>query len=177
MEKEEVRPLVLLTPKSLLRNPNVASSADQFTQGHFKPILEEPKTGQDAEKVERLIFCTGKMAIDLHETINDDMDTSWLHIVRVEEIYPFPEEEIQEVISRYNNVKEVVWVQEEPSNMGAWTYIQSLLRQVAPEGADVSYIGRRRRSSPSEGDPKVHKKEQSRIINEALNQKSEGGPK
>ncbi|MFC5714332.1 2-oxoglutarate dehydrogenase E1 component [Thalassorhabdus alkalitolerans] len=177
LEKEEVRPLVLLTPKSLLRNPNVASSADQFTQGHFKPILEEPKTGQDAEKVERLIFCTGKMAIDLHETINDDMDTSWLHIVRVEEIYPFPEEEIQEVISRYNNVKEVVWVQEEPSNMGAWTYIQPLLRQVAPEGADVSYIGRRRRSSPSEGDPKVHKKEQSRIINEALNQKSEGGPK
>ncbi|SDH04977.1 2-oxoglutarate dehydrogenase E1 component [Alteribacillus persepolensis] len=165
---EEVRPLVLMTPKSLLRNQNVASSPEIFEQGRFAPVIEEPKTGKEKEKVERIVFASGKMAVDLHEAIKEDSQVDNLHIIRVEELYPFPEQEIKEVVQACPHVKEFKWVQEEPENMGAWNYIQPLLRDIAPANVTTEYIGRRRRSSPSEGDPKVHKKEQSRIINEAL---------
>ncbi|RSL33736.1 2-oxoglutarate dehydrogenase E1 component [Salibacterium salarium] len=165
---EEMRPLVLMTPKGLLRNQNVASSPEKLTSEHFHAVVEEPKTGKSKKKVTRVIFASGKVAVDLHEAIADDNVPDWLHIIRVEELYPFPAEEIQAILSDYPNVKEVKWVQEEPENMGSWSYIQPLLRDIAPKGAETSYIGRRRRSSPSEGDPNAHKKEQNRIINEAL---------
>ncbi|WP_240375504.1 2-oxoglutarate dehydrogenase E1 component [Bacillus piscicola] len=167
---EEVRPLVLMTPKSLLRNQNVASAPEEFSNNRFHAVLEEPKTGKTADKVTRLIFATGKMAMDLHEAV-DEEQTDWLHIVRIEELYPFPEQEIKDILARYKNVKEFKWVQEEPENMGAWNYLQPLLRKIAPASVETSYIGRRRRSSPSEGDPTAHKAEQSRIINEALSGK------
>ena len=131
-------------------------------------MLEEPKTGKEADKVTRLIFASGKVAIDMHEALDEENTPEWLHIVRIEELYPFPEKEIKKILSRYKNVKEFKWVQEEPQNMGAWHYIQPLLREVAPDGVKTRYIGRRRRSSPSEGDPKTHRAEQSRIVNEAL---------
>ncbi|SFE35865.1 2-oxoglutarate dehydrogenase E1 component [Alteribacillus iranensis] len=165
---EEVRPLVLMTPKSLLRNQNVASHAEEFSSNRFQAVLEEPKTGKEADKVTRLIFASGKVAIDMHEALDEENTPEWLHIVRIEELYPFPEKEIKKILSRYKNVKEFKWVQEEPQNMGAWHYIQPLLREVAPDGVKTRYIGRRRRSSPSEGDPKTHRAEQSRIVNEAL---------
>ncbi|MFB5661762.1 2-oxoglutarate dehydrogenase E1 component [Alteribacillus sp. HJP-4] len=166
--KEEMRPLVLMTPKSLLRNQNVASAPEQFSEERFKPIVEEPLTGMHKKSVKRLVFATGKMAVDLHENLKESEENKEIHVVRIEELYPFPDENIKEVLESYPNVKELKWTQEEPENMGAWNYIQPQLREVAPKGASVGYIGRRRRSSPSEGDPKVHKKEQNRIINEAL---------
>lgn len=166
--KEEMRPLVLMTPKSLLRNQNVASGPDAFSKGMFQSIVEDPKTGKEPKKVKRMLFATGKMAIDLHEAIEDEKEVSDTHIVRIEELYPFPDDKISELLEQYPNVKEFKWVQEEPSNMGPWNYVQPLLRSVAGSKITTEYIGRRRRSSPSEGDPKVHKKEQSRIIDEAL---------
>ncbi|MFZ4452366.1 2-oxoglutarate dehydrogenase E1 component [Salibacterium aidingense] len=165
---EEMRPLVLMTPKSLLRNQNVASSPDELTNDHFHAVLEEPLTGFNKENVTRFIFASGKVAVDLHEALDEDNVPDWLHIIRVEELYPFPGEEIQTIIKDYPNVNEFKWVQEEPKNMGAWSYIQPLLRSIAPEKVKTEYIGRKRRSSPSEGDPKAHKKEQSRILNNAL---------
>ncbi|MFD2704521.1 2-oxoglutarate dehydrogenase E1 component [Salibacterium lacus] len=165
---EEMRPLVLMTPKSLLRNQNVASAPEELTNESFHPVMEEPLTGKDKDSVKRIIFASGKIAVDLHEAIDEDNVPDWVHIIRVEELYPFPEEEIQQILARYPNVKEIRWVQEEPKNMGAWSYIQPFLRGIAPEHAETGYIGRKRRSSPSEGDPKAHKKEQSRIINNAL---------
>lgn len=167
LNTEEMRPLVLMSPKSLLRNQNVASLPEEFTNGQFKPVLEDPKTGKEEDKVTRLIFATGKVAIDLHEAL-EEKDTDWLHIVRVEELYPFPGEELKAIIKRFKNVKEFKWVQEEPKNMGAWNYIEPLLWDIAPENVEVGYIGRRRMSSTSEGDPTTHKKEQNRIIHEAL---------
>ncbi|SDH43772.1 2-oxoglutarate dehydrogenase E1 component [Alteribacillus bidgolensis] len=164
---EEMRPLVLMTPKSLLRNQNVASSPEEFANGRFQAVLEDPKTGKQKDKVTRIVFASGKMAVDLHEAIEEESAEN-VHIIRIEELYPFPGEEIQDIVREYKNVKEFKWVQEEPENMGPWNYIQPLLRDIAPNNVSTSYIGRRRRSSPSEGDPKVHKKEQTRIINEAL---------
>ncbi|MGY4690019.1 2-oxoglutarate dehydrogenase E1 component [Salibacterium sp. K-3] len=165
---EEMRPLVLMTPKSLLRNQNVSSSPEELTNDHFHAVMEEPLTGGEKEKIKRMIFASGKIAVDLHEAMDEDNVPDWLHIIRVEELYPFPEEEIKQILAEYPNVNELRWVQEEPENMGAWSYIQPFLRSIAPDHAETGYIGRRRRSSPSEGDPKAHKKEQSRIINNAL---------
>lgn len=167
--KEEIRPMIIMTPKSLLRHPLATSSVEAFTEESFKPIVEQPGLGENTEKVERLVFCTGKMAIDLAEAVGKSEESlDFLHIVRVEEIYPFPVREIRDVISRYPNAREIVWVQEEPKNMGAWTYIEPRLEAVTTNRLDVRYIGRRRRSSPAEGNPTAHKQEQARIIREAL---------
>jgi 2-oxoglutarate dehydrogenase E1 component len=167
--KEEIRPMIIMTPKSLLRHPLATSPIEAFTEESFKPIVEQPGLGENAEKVERLVFCTGKMAIDLAEAVGKSEESlDFLHIIRVEEIYPFPVREIRDVISRYPNAREIVWVQEEPKNMGAWTYIEPRLEAVTTNRLDVRYIGRRRRSSPAEGNPTAHKQEQARIIREAL---------
>ncbi|MHA7139195.1 2-oxoglutarate dehydrogenase E1 component [Rossellomorea arthrocnemi] len=168
LQKEEVRPLVIMTPKSLLRNQFAAVTAEELAHGEFHSILEQKGLGENLEAVERVVLCSGKIAIDLEEKLQNIDDKDWLHILRVEEIYPFPKGDISAILERYSNLKEIVWIQEEPKNMGAWTFAESRLRDIAPEGVEVHYVGRRRRSSPSEGEPTVHKKEQSRIINEAL---------
>jgi 2-oxoglutarate dehydrogenase E1 component len=173
LQREEVRPLVLMTPKSLLRHPLAASDVEEFTNGQFHPVIEQKGLGENREKVERIILCTGKFAIDLAEQINKMEGLDWLHIVRVEELYPFPKEELQAIFARYPNVKEIIWAQEEPKNMGSWCYVEPKLREIAPDGVDVSYIGRRRRASPAEGDPVVHRKEQERIIQCALTKKEQ----
>nr|WP_259545260.1 2-oxoglutarate dehydrogenase E1 component [Heyndrickxia oleronia] len=167
LQKEEIRPLVLVTPKSLLRHPLSSVDGSDLTTGEFKPVLEQKGLGAEVKKVERIILCSGKIAIDFEERIKDEQ-LDWVHILRVEELYPFPEKEITEIIGKYSNLKELVWVQEEPQNMGGWTFADPYLRELAPNGVDVKYVGRPRRSSPSEGDPIVHKKEQARILNEAL---------
>ncbi|KHF40444.1 2-oxoglutarate dehydrogenase E1 component [Halalkalibacter okhensis] len=173
LEKDSVRPLIIMTPKSLLRNQVVASAHAEFTEGEFKPVFEQEGLGQQPEQVERLILCSGKVAIDLADRVekNNDQNWDWLHIARVEELYPFPKKPIRELLSRFKNVKEIVWVQEEPKNMGAWPYIESRIREITPEGTSVSYIGRTHRSSPAEGDPVAHKKEQERIVTESLTRK------
>ncbi|HET7658036.1 MAG TPA: 2-oxoglutarate dehydrogenase E1 component [Bacillales bacterium] len=168
--KEEARPLVIMTPKSLIRNQNVAVSGELLSEGKFHTVLEQPGLGENPDQVERLVLCTGKIAIDLHERLEKEEEQfNWLHILRVEQLYPFPKEEIENVISRFKNLKEIVWVQEEPQNMGAWTYIDPLLRETAPKKSEVHFIGRPRRSSPATGEPGVHKKEQERILTAALN--------
>ncbi|MED4903304.1 2-oxoglutarate dehydrogenase E1 component [Parageobacillus thermoglucosidasius] len=173
LQWEEVRPLVLMTPKSLLRHPLAASDVEEFTNGQFQPVLEQKGLGENREKVERIILGTGKLTVDLAEQINKMEGLDWLHVVRIEELYPFPKEELQAILVRYPNIKEIVWVQEEPQNMGSWCYVEPKLREIAPDGVEVSYIGRRRRASPAEGDPVVHRKEQERIIQCALTKKEQ----
>ncbi|TLS35462.1 2-oxoglutarate dehydrogenase E1 component [Pseudalkalibacillus caeni] len=169
LQRDEVRPLVLMTPKSLLRNPKVASTESQLSEGKFHPILEQPGLGEDTDKVERVILSSGKMAIDLAtEVESNTKENDWLHILRVEQLYPFPKNEIKDVLNRYQNLKEIVWVQEEPKNMGAWNYAESRIRELAPENVKVSYTGRVERSSTAGGEPDVHKKEQERIVREAV---------
>ncbi|MDQ0268389.1 2-oxoglutarate dehydrogenase E1 component [Cytobacillus purgationiresistens] len=169
--KEEVRPLVIMSPKSLLRNPSVAATAFDLSEGEFHPIIEQADLGKETDKVTRIVFASGKITIDLAERLKNVEDKDWFHIVRVEEIYPFPFANIKEVIDRYPNLEELVWIQEEPKNMGAWNFTEPRLKHIAREGVEVSYIGRRRRSSTAEGDPLVHKKEQARIIEDAITRK------
>lgn len=114
--------------------------------------------------MKRIVFTSGKMAIDLEDKLKDIEDKEWFHIVRVEEIYPFPFADITEVVKRYPNLEEMIWVQEEPKNMGAWNFVEPRLKHIAPDGVEVNYIGRRRRSSTAEGDPVVHKKSSRELL-------------
>ncbi|MDK8183574.1 2-oxoglutarate dehydrogenase E1 component [Paenibacillus sp. UMB4589-SE434] len=166
----QARPLVVMSPKSLLRNARSATPVAALTEGTFRPILEEPLLGSKPAKVQRLLLCSGKVALDLEAELENypDQDWSWLHIIRVEQLYPFPEEEITEVIGRLKSLKEVMWVQEEPQNMGAWTFMESRLRALLPKAASLDYIGRGERSSPASGYADVHSHEQRQIVHKAL---------
>ncbi|EIT86777.1 2-oxoglutarate dehydrogenase E1 component [Fictibacillus macauensis ZFHKF-1] len=169
LNKEEVRPLVIMTPKSLLRNPRVASDHTLLSQGRFQLVVEEELLGKNVDQVKRIILSSGKVAIDLATEIEGKAEElDHVHALRVEQLYPFPKNDIKDILNRYPNLEEISWVQEEPKNMGSWAYIESKLRGVAPEGVAVKYIGRPDRSSPSGGDPEVHKKEQERIVSVAL---------
>ncbi|MFS0882577.1 2-oxoglutarate dehydrogenase E1 component [Metabacillus niabensis] len=169
LKREEVRPLVIMTPKSLLRNPQTVSPLSDLSEGEFKPVIEQPGLGQSPEKIKRLVLCSGKIAIDLTDKLNSlEGNQDWVHILRVEELYPFPKKIISSIISKLTSLEEIVWVQEEPQNMGAWLFMDPKLREIAPQGVPVKYIGRRRRQSPAEGDPNIHRKDQNRIVTEAL---------
>lgn len=174
MNTEDARPLVLMAPKSLIRNPRVASPVTTFSQGSFQEVLEQPGLGQTPKNVERLVLCSGKVAVDLEEALEKqkDEDHSWLHIVRVEQLYPFPKEEISRIMKKYPNLKEILWVQEEPQNMGGWSYMEPRIREIAPKGTEVCYSGRPERSSPASGYQDVHLYEQQTIISFALNRKT-----
>ncbi|WP_276355589.1 2-oxoglutarate dehydrogenase E1 component [Cohnella caldifontis] len=171
---EAARPLVLMAPKSLIRHPRVASSPSEFSSGSFGAILEHPGLGTSPERVERILFCSGKVAVDLAEGLDKTNGESakdrpdWLHIVRVEQLYPFPAEEIKAVLGRFSKVRELCWVQEEPQNMGAWFFAEPRLRELAPPGVSVRYIGRPERASPASGFQQVHSFEQQLIISQAL---------
>ncbi|WP_142826331.1 2-oxoglutarate dehydrogenase E1 component [Planococcus soli] len=165
--EESIRPLIIVSPKSLLRHPLVGADVADLTEGHFQTVIEQPNMGKDAKKVKRILFASGKMAIDLAERVKDGKGYEWAHIVRVEQLYPFPAEKIQAIVDRYPNAKELAWVQEEPKNMGSWTFADPYLRELA-DGKEVKYFGRIQRQSPAEGDGEAHKVEQARIIDEAL---------
>jgi 2-oxoglutarate dehydrogenase E1 component len=164
------RPLVVLTPKSLLRLPQATSRLDDLVNGRFEPVLAEP--GADVGRITRLILCSGKIYYELvgHQAHQQNPQVA---VGRVELLYPFPQAEILELVSMYPNLQEVVWVQEEPRNMGARAYMSPRLLQVLPENLNFGYIGRPERASPGEGYPIAHALEQDRILVTAL---SPGAP-
>lgn len=169
LKMDEVRPLVLVTPKSLLRNQNVASLPVDLTEGEFKPFFEDSLTEDlKAKDVTRIVISTGKMSIDLHEHALKLDENKQVKLLRLEEIYPFPFEDIKVYFQQFKGLKEIVWAQEEPKNMGAWSFVEPRLIAAAQKGVEIRYIGRKRRSSTAEGDPLVHKQDQTRIISEAF---------
>ena len=160
------RPLIVMTPKSLLRLPQASSPvADMAENTRFQPVLAEP--GVKDEQVTRLVLCTGKIYYDLvgHP---DRPRHDGLAVGRVELLYPFPEGQILELMGRYPNLNEVVWVQEEPRNMGPRAHMFPRLMQIMPERIGFGYIGRPERASPGEGYPAAHIAEQSRIVTTAI---------
>jgi 2-oxoglutarate dehydrogenase E1 component len=159
------RPLVIMTPKSLLRLPQATSRIEHLSESRFYPVLAEPRI--DEEKVTRLVLCTGKIFYDLkgHATRENNEGVA---ISRVELLYPFPQQQILEEVSRYPNLREVVWVQEEPRNMGARAHMSPRLLHILPSSLEFGYIGRPERASPGEGYPAAHTIEQTRIIRTAL---------
>jgi multifunctional 2-oxoglutarate metabolism enzyme len=160
------RPLVVMTPKSLLRLPQAASSVADMAEGtSFQPVLAEP--GVKDEQVTRLVLCTGKIYYDLvgHPERPSHLG---LAVARVELLYPFPERQILELMGRYPNLHEVLWVQEEPRNMGARAHMFPRLMQIMPQEMHFGYIGRPERASPGEGYPAAHIDEQNRIVTTAI---------
>ena len=156
------RPLVVMTPKGLLRLKQASSTLAELTEGSFHPVLDDPDA--DREAVTRLVICSGKVYYDIvgHEERAKLEDVA---VARLEQLYPFPVESYAELVSAYPNLREVVWAQEEPQNMGAWRTIRHRLE--AP-GVPLVYAGRPWRASPSEGYPTAHLREQDRIVRAAL---------
>ncbi|SDW98294.1 2-oxoglutarate dehydrogenase E1 component [Marininema mesophilum] len=165
---EDARPLILMTPKSLLRSKRTVVNGEALQNGSFQFVLEQSGWVEKASDIKRLILASGKVAVDLEEMAEKEGRAKDVHVLRVEQLYPFPEKEIKAILKKYSQAKDLVWVQEEPRNMGAWTYMESRLRGAAPRGAKVSYIGRPDRSSTAEGKPDIHEAEKGRILREAL---------
>ncbi|GAA0300236.1 2-oxoglutarate dehydrogenase E1 component [Gracilibacillus halotolerans] len=178
VDSEAARPLIIMTPKSLLRSPRAVSELKEFTTGKFKPLLLQPGLNKTSKKAERLLIGSGKVMVDIEEKMSENPEGyKHVHVLRVEQIYPFPLKQIKEVLKGCPNVKEVVWVQEEPKNMGSWDFVKEPLFTMLDElGKDIElkYVGRCHRSSPSVGDPQIHRTEQKRILAKAL-EMSEGG--
>jgi 2-oxoglutarate dehydrogenase E1 component len=178
--KTDPLPLVVMTPKSLLRHAQAMSSLQELAEGQWQPVIDDPLfAGGDGEnheeaepdQVERLILCSGKIYIDLisNETRSAQPDIAPdIAIVRIEQLYPFPTEEVQAILDRYANVTEVVWVQEEAQNMGAWEFVHPLLEALLAGKVPLRYIGRPRRASPAEGSTAWHQSNQAAIIAQAL---------
>jgi 2-oxoglutarate dehydrogenase E1 component len=159
------RPLVVMTPKGLLRLKQAGSALDELATGEFRPVLDD--AGADRERVTRLVLCQGKVYYDIagHE---DRARAETVAVARLEQLYPFPVEQAFELLRGYPNLREVLWVQEEPQNMGAWRAIRHRLEEAKPEGVVLLYVGRPWRASPSEGYPTAHAREQDRIVRAAL---------
>jgi 2-oxoglutarate dehydrogenase E1 component len=162
------RPLVLLTPKGLLRLKQSTSSLDDLASGGFKALLDDPNLDSEQKReAGRLILCSGKIYYDIvgHQA---HAETEGVAVARLEQLYPFPVAAYDELLSRYPSLTEVVWTQEEPQNMGAWRAIRHRLEEGLPAEVDLRYVGRPWRASPSEGYPTAHALEQDRIAREAL---------
>ncbi|MEK3977566.1 2-oxoglutarate dehydrogenase E1 component [Psychrobacillus sp. FSL K6-2836] len=167
LKEDAIRPLIIVSPKSLLRHPLVGADVADLTSGQFETVVEQTGLGQQADKVEKIVFVSGKLAIDLADKVKDGAGFDYVHIVRVEQLYPFPQDKIEEIVTRFPNVKQLVWAQEEPQNMGSWNFALPYLLEIAKD-QEITYVGRVHRASPAEGDGDTYKVEQARIIEEAL---------
>jgi len=155
-----------MTPKSLLRLPAAASSLDQLTNGGFNPLIDDAEI-EDPSSVQRVVLCSGKVFYDLMEARRKS-EEALVSIVRVEQFYPFPMRRLREVIARYPNAKQLVWAQEEPKNMGGWTFVDPLLERLVPACERPIYIGRSPSASPATGSYAVHQAEQATLVQETL---------
>jgi 2-oxoglutarate dehydrogenase E1 component len=162
------RPLVVMTPKGLLRLKQATATLEELGSGTFQPVLEEPVA--DREGVRRLVLCTGKLYYDIagHDVRGLASGTA---VARIELLYPFPADRVSSLLGSLPGLRDVVWAQEEPQNMGAWRSIRHRLEETAshaPLVEGIEYVGRAWRASPSEGYPTIHQREQDRIVREAL---------
>ncbi|MGH9386106.1 MAG: 2-oxoglutarate dehydrogenase E1 component [Vicinamibacterales bacterium] len=165
-------PLVVMTPKSLLRHPLTASAPRELAEGRFQTVIDDESAASQASKVGRLVLCSGKVAVDLI-TSEPRKDNQNVAIARVEQVYPFPADEVHDLIERYPKLRELCWVQEEPENMGAWDFVRPILETLLAGRAPLRYIGRVRNSSPSEGSAAWHAVNQRAIVEQAFEAKSE----
>jgi 2-oxoglutarate dehydrogenase E1 component len=160
------RPMIVMTPKSLLRLPSAASAVSELTEGNFQHVLDDP-TVEDADAIERLVLCTGKIYYDIqaHERRPDATNAA---VARQELLYPFPTDALKALLAGYPNLKHVVWAQEEPRNMGALTFVGPRLRSVVPRTVPLTYVARPERASPAEGKARRHATQQEELVLEAL---------
>jgi 2-oxoglutarate dehydrogenase E1 component len=171
MKRSFRKPLVVMSPKSLLRHKGAVSSLDELTDGAFHPVLDDParldapEAGLriDPARVTRVCLCSGKVYYTLlHERRERGLES--VALVRVEQLYPFPHQELKRILGEYPSVKQVYWVQEEPQNMGPWGFVEPRLRRLVPDGAGPTYIGRDAAASPATGSYKVHQSEEAEFV-------------
>ncbi len=169
----DLRPLVVMTPKSLLRLPVTFSRPAELSEGTFRPVIDDPRftSARAAAKVKRLLLCSGKIYYDLIGSEEFASHGADVAIVRVERLYPFPTEELGAVIERYGKIESFAWVQEEPRNMGARKFVLPKIRHLVPYRIPLGDISRPERSRPAEGYPAAHAAEQARIVREALTER------
>jgi 2-oxoglutarate dehydrogenase complex dehydrogenase (E1) component-like enzyme len=170
MRRNYFAPMVIFTPKSLLRLPAATSLVEEFTTGRFQPVIDDAVTLAAPERVERVLFSFGKVYYDIvsaRERFLGDA-AGKVAVVRIEELYPWPEAELQEVLSRYASAASVCWVQEEPANMGAWTFTRDRLESLLQPGSKLGYAGRAPSASPATGSMRIHKQEQKGLLQDAF---------
>ena len=168
------KPLIVFTPKSLLRHPMSVSSLSAYTQGQFE-LISTSYTEAEEVNIKRLLVCTGKVYFDLlQEKIKHQM--SDVGIIRIEQLYPFPKDEVKQELAKFKHIKQVIWVQEEPRNQGAWFYMQSRMNLsdcIHPDQS-LEYAGRDYSASPAAGYMQLHKQQQMQLVNDALGVTSSG---
>jgi 2-oxoglutarate dehydrogenase E1 component len=163
------KPLIIFTPKSLLRARQARSPIEMFTHGSFEEVLDDPAFldgGGDASAVERVVLASGKVAYDAMAKRDDAKLPA--AIVRVEQLYPWPEARIAEVLARYERASEVVWLQEEPENMGAWSFVHGRLHRLLRDDFTLRHVSRPESGSPATGSSTVHQQEQEQLVARAL---------
>lgn len=158
--------LICLTPKSLLRDPQVTSTVSGFTEDHFQEVLDDPDL-VDPLQVRRLIFCSGKIYYEARRHELFSQQDHGIAMVRIEQLYPFPSQKMTQIKERYSALEQVIWMQEEPQNMGAWSFIRPYLEGLYPHHPP-QYVGRKTSGSTAEGSHQAHLAEQRRIIEESL---------
>jgi 2-oxoglutarate dehydrogenase E1 component len=161
------KPLVLMTPKSLLRHPLAVSGLEELVSGRFQPVLDDPEPYKGAQE---MVFCSGKIYYQLLSRRNE-LKRSNKAIIRLEQFYPFPEAQLEMVLNKYKHVQSWTWVQEEPENMGGWNYVRHRMANLV--GSPLKYVGRKASSTPATGFPAIYKQQQERISNEVIGISSE----
>ena len=166
IKQDRSKPLVMMTPKSMLRHPQAVSSVDELINGEFYPILED-NVVKDATSVERVLICSGKVYYDL-DAKRHELKDKRTSIVRLEQFFPFPKAMLENYLKIFTSAREFVWVQEEAKNMGGWTFVRPRIDEVLPPGHTVRYVGRARSASPATGVYAIHQMEQQQLVNEAF---------
>jgi 2-oxoglutarate dehydrogenase E1 component len=158
-------PLIILTPKSLLRTPQATSEIDEFVSGEFQEIIDDEVSGKDS--IERIILTSGKVYYDLlkYKNENEIKNTA---IIRVEQYYPFNIELLVNILSKYSQAERIIWVQEEPENMGAWSFIFNRLYDRLPGNKQLEYVGRKESPSPASGSNREYHQTQMEFIKRAF---------
>jgi len=164
MKRDFVKPLVIMTPKSLLRAEFASSRAEEFTKGEFQEILGSPEVGP-AGKMKRVILCSGKVYYDLIN-YRSEKKIDNAAIIRIEQIYPLHERRLKSIVNAFPKTGQLVWCQEEPQNMGAWSFLEPRLRKLF--GREIAYAGRDASASPAVGSLVRHKREQACVVKEAF---------
>ena len=166
VRQETMRPLIVMTPKSLLRLPAATSSVDELTSGGFQPVIDDAEV-KARESVRRIVLCSGKVYYDLNAGRRKSGDER-VALLLLEQFYPFPEARLRELFSSYPNATQLIWAQEEPKNMGGWTFVEPRLMNMLPGCARPYYVGRAASASPATGSYTIHELEQRRIVDQAL---------
>ncbi len=170
MRRSYRAPLIIFTPKSLLRHPKAASPVEEFTDGRFREVIDDPIAAARPDEVQRVIACNGKVFYDLVEERAKRFEgrEHEVAVVRVEQLYPWPEAELSQILGRYSSATRRIWCQEEPRNMGAWTFIRDRLQSIIGDGNKLEYAGRVEAASPAAGSPRIHRAQLEMFLEQAL---------